>query len=180
MYYKRGKRVEGCWVFGGVEHHEPNSNNPFQEVQFDGEKCRLGNMFAVIVEKRDARTLIPILRRFVRPGSIIYSDCWKAYDRIEEIQESGFFCYQHDKVNHSVSFKCPITGAHTNTCEGAWFSQYKRSIPRQAFNNKALQGHLFEHMWKKKYMQLLWENLWRVLKETRYEFRAATKKVPLK
>ena len=111
--------MEGCWVFGGVERLEPNSDNPFQQQEFDGDKCRMGEMFAVIVEKRDARTLIPILRRFVRPGSIIILDCWKTYDRIKKVKEAKFYYYKHQTVNHLEMFKNPINGAHTNTCEGS-------------------------------------------------------------
>lgn len=194
--------MEGCWVFGGVEWLEPNSENPFQvsfhgciipedffnlnvhnavqEERFDGEKGRLGNMFAVIVEKRDARTLIPLLRRFVRPGSIIVSDCWKAYDRIKEIREAGFYYYDHMTVNHSVCFKCPTTGADTNTCEGAWSSQYKRHIANQNYRKECLQGHLFERVWKRKYRSALWKNIWRVLSEQRYEYDGPVLKKPLR
>ena len=125
-------------------------------------------MFAVVVEKRDARTLIPILRRFIRPGSIIISDCWKAYGRIEEIKEGDLQYYLHETVNHSETFKDPVTGAHTNTCEGAWRSQHKSQIPKQAFNGGALQGYLFERIWKRKCKDALWENFWRVMADARY------------
>ena len=171
--------MEGCWVFGGVERLEHNSETPFQEEQFDGDFCRMGNMFSVVVEKRDARTLIPILRRFVRPGSIIISDCWKAYNRIPEIQEAGFYYYEHMTVNHSVCFKCPTTGAHTNTCEGAWRSQYKAHIPKQAYNQRALQGHLMERVWKRKYRNHLWDNLIRVMREVRFEASVPSQKCGL-
>ena len=166
---QKGKRVDGCWVFGGVERLVPNSDNPFQEESFDGEKCRLGDMFAVIVEKRDARTLIPILRRFVRPGSIVISDMWKACNRIEEIHEDNWHICEHESVNHSVCFKDPAAGAHTDACEGSWHTQCKRMIPNQAHNKNALQGHLFERAWKRKHRKNLWENMWRVLSEVRFE-----------
>lgn len=162
-----------------MERLEPNSDNPFQERTFGGHKCRLGDMFAVVVERRDANTLIPILRRLVRPGSIIISDMWKAYDRIEEVQEAGFQYYTHETVNHSKTFKDPTTGAHTNTCEGAWQSQYKAHIPGQAYNRRALQGHLFERIWKRKYRNDPWTNLWRVLSEIKYEGNDAVPMQPL-
>lgn len=137
-------------------------------------------MFAQVVEKRDARTLIPILRRWVRPGSIIISDCWKAYGRIEEIHDGNFYWYTHETVNHSVHFKDPKTGAHTNTCEGAWKSQYKQHIPGQCYNKASLQGRLFERVWKRKYRDDLWENLMRVLKDCRYDKIGPTQKTSLR
>lgn len=61
--YHKGKRVEGQWVFGGTER--------------DSDKC-----FLVPVPNRSAKTLIALIRKWIHPGSIIISDCWKAYDAI--------------------------------------------------------------------------------------------------
>jgi len=151
-------------VFGGVERIVDD----VEDSGFGG-KARLGNMFSVVVEKRDARTLIPIIRKFIKPGTKIISDGWAAYKRIEDVHISHFKCYTHESVNHSQHFKDPISGAHTNTMEGAWFSQYKRHIPNAAYNKRALQGHLWERVWKNKYKHCLWEHIWRVLREIRYD-----------
>ncbi|CAB9531600.1 Inherit from opiNOG: protein Hydra magnipapillata [Seminavis robusta] len=56
--YHRGHRVEGVWVFGGVEL------TPEMKV------------FAVAVPMRDSETLLPLIVKFIAPGSIIRSDCW--------------------------------------------------------------------------------------------------------
>ena len=90
---------------------------------------------------------------------------WKAYDRIDQIHDKDFYYYTHESVNHSVNFKDPSTGAHTNTCEGSWRSQYKNFIPTQAYNKNALQGHLFERVWKRKYRAALWANIVRAMVE---------------
>ena len=63
--YHRGKRVEGQWVLGGIEEHSRKN-------------------FMVPVEKRDAATLIPIILKWIKPGSIIISDCWKAYNSLSQ------------------------------------------------------------------------------------------------
>ena len=78
--YNRGKRVEGVWVFGGIER---DSNPP---------KC-----FFETVEDRSAATFIPIIKRWILPGTTISSDCWKAYS---SLQEEG---YIHTTVNHISS-----------------------------------------------------------------------------
>ena len=64
--YHKGRRVEGVWVFGGIER---DSNPP---------KC-----FFVPVQDRSAETLIPIIKRWIRPGTTILSDCWKSYASLE-------------------------------------------------------------------------------------------------
>jgi ISXO2-like transposase domain len=59
--YNRGRKRDGVWVFGGVDR--------------ETDEC-----FMVPVPDRKADTLIPIIKKFIRPGSTIYSDFWKAYD----------------------------------------------------------------------------------------------------
>ena len=64
--YFRGKRVEGQWVFGGVER--------------DSHKC-----FLEPVEDRTAETLIQLIKDWILPGTTIISDCWKSYNRTEYV-----------------------------------------------------------------------------------------------
>ena len=54
--YHRGHKVEGQWVFGGIEE--------------DTRKC-----FLVPVEDRSEATLLPIIREWIEPGTLIVSDC---------------------------------------------------------------------------------------------------------
>ena len=60
-----------------------------------------GNSFLVEVAQRDAATLIPIIKKYIRPGSIIYSDEWRAYSGIQSIPGCN---YTHRTVNHSQNF----------------------------------------------------------------------------
>ena len=62
-----GKQVEWCWVFGGVKQLETNSDNPFQQEHFAGSENDLGNLFAIVVEKCDAWTLIPTIQHVMCP-----------------------------------------------------------------------------------------------------------------
>ena len=57
--YNRGRRVLNKWVFGGIAR--------------DTREC-----FAVVVDRRDAASLLPIVREYVLPGTTIYSDQWAA------------------------------------------------------------------------------------------------------
>ena len=86
---------EGQWVLGGL--------------------CReTKEFFAVEVEKRDRPTLLKIIKEKINPHTTVISDCWKAYDCLTS---EGF---RHLKVNHSLNFVDPETGAHTNTQERHW------------------------------------------------------------
>ncbi|GMS93916.1 hypothetical protein PENTCL1PPCAC_16091, partial [Pristionchus entomophagus] len=97
--YNRGKRMAAQqWVFGGVER---------------GNKTKL---FAIPVAKRDAATLLSLIKYHIADGTEIHSDCWAAYNKISTLGRS----YTHLTVNHSLTFKCKKTGACTNAVEGMW------------------------------------------------------------
>lgn len=68
------------WVFVGIERETKKG-------------------FFEVVEDRSANTLIPIINKYILPGTTILSDCWKAYSSIES---DG---YQQLTVNHSIEFK---------------------------------------------------------------------------
>lgn len=125
--YNRGKRVKGEWVFGGVERQ---SNVCFVEV----------------VENRSAAVLLDVLTKYVLPGSTVISDCWKAYDCLED---EGFV---HLKVNHSITFKDPDTGAHTNTIEGMW-NCIKRNLKQVRKIDEGFDSYLSEFMWRRRHQE---------------------------
>ena len=94
--YNRGRAVDGHWVFGGMERGREDS-------------------FLVEVAHRDAATLLPIIANHVKPGSIIYSNEWSAYNQL-----SATTGHVHSTVNHSLYFVDPATGAHTQGVDGMW------------------------------------------------------------
>ena len=94
--YNRGRAVDGHWVFGGMERGS-------------------GLSFLVEVDRRDAATLLPLITNYVRPGTVVYSDEWAAYNQLAAT--TGL---THHTVNHSIHFVNPVTGAHTQGVEGMW------------------------------------------------------------
>ena len=38
-----------------------------------------------LVAQRDAATLLPIIQQHVRPGTIVWSDMWAAYNRVQHL-----------------------------------------------------------------------------------------------
>ena len=129
--YNRGRLVKGKWLLGGVE---PGSNNCFLV------KCENNH--------RDHHTLIPIIKKNVRPGTLIIRDGWKAY---LPLSNHGLL---HEDVNHSINFVDPITGAHTNTIERCLF-HVKKHLQRGdgwlRSDPDALALNLAEFMWKKRH-----------------------------
>ena len=92
------------------------------------------------VENRTKDTLLEIIKRWVRPGSIIMSDGWSAY---KCLQNNGF---NHLVVNHSNEYKDPLTGAHTNTIEGLWMH-----AKRERNGNSYVTDALIEYMWRRRF-----------------------------
>ena len=56
-------------------------------------------VFLVHIRDRKSSTLIHEIRNHIKIGSIIYSDMWKGYCKLEE------YGFKHYTVNHSKYFK---------------------------------------------------------------------------
>ena len=131
--YGRGHPVETKWVFGGVEI-----------VPDEFGRRKGGKFFAVVVPDRTKESLHSVMRKFIRPNSVIVSDGFSTYKNIES-------------DNHKRHYVDPETNAHTNTVEGKW-NKLKRSIPRQGFrSDDVLQNYLGEQMWRKTNEGHIWE-----------------------
>ena len=131
--YNTGKRVDGVWVFGGIER--------------DNKK----NCFFVVVNKRDSRTLLPLIRRYIKPGSTIVSDCWKAYDRIPRLGLN----YTHKKVNHRIEY-VNEEGFHTNTIESTW---HRLKAFKKTMSKKLIDTYFCEFIFRRHFFTDIDANL---------------------
>lgn len=126
---KQGEILEdGVWVLGGI--------------------CReTRDIFLVPVYDRTRKTLITEIKKHVAPKSTVITDCWKAYDRL--LDDETLNLRAHLTVNHSLYFKDPETGAHTNTVESLWW-QVKRQLPptRTNSNPDHFTLRLAEYIWR--------------------------------
>ena len=128
--YNRGRRVVGKWILGGW--------------------CRTtGECFLVECtnNKRDHHTLLRLIKQHVNPGKIILTDKWRGYNAL------GRHGFTHLVVNHRAGFVDPITGVHTNACEGMWFHakrHMRQGFGRTRRNSAALSVALCEFVWLKK------------------------------
>lgn len=119
--YNRGRHVEGVWVLGMVE------------------KTGLRRIKLVVVDDRSKETLSRVLRNNVSSDSVIYTDCWKGYNGLNETFGG------HGTVNHSIGFKDEETGIHTNTIEGNW-SGVKLQVPLRGRSRDKINLYLVRYM----------------------------------
>ena len=124
--YHRGHRVEGQWVFCG------------------GEKYDKSKSFMIPVANRKVATLEKLIKKWIKPGSIIHSDCLKAYSKLSQMG------YTHVTVNHSKEFMNLETAACTNAIESEW-RHAKLSMPRYGVHKGLHAGYSAEFMWRRKY-----------------------------
>ena len=86
--YHVGRMYPQVWIFGGID------------------TTTTKDVFIVPVLRRNADLLIPIIQRYILPGTTVISDLWSGYRRLNE------FGYTHLTVNHSQNFVDPQTGAN--------------------------------------------------------------------
>lgn len=94
--YDKGRKVEGHWVFAAIE---------------DGSEDL--RVTVCHNQERTAALLTHQIKKWVHRGSIIRTDGWKAYEKLDEMG------YVHQVVNHSKEFVTK-EGWTTNRVESMW------------------------------------------------------------
>ena len=98
--HERGRPLSSVWVFGGIE------------------RVTKKKFIVPLIEEnqdRSAASLIPLIKKYILPGTIIVSDGWKAYSSV------GSEGYTHWVVNHAEHFVDPQNKEiHTQTIERFW------------------------------------------------------------
>ena len=104
---------------------------------------RQGNVSAMATSDVRSSTVYPIIRGRALPRSMIYTDEFPVYDRLER---QG---YNHKRVHHLSGGVYILGNAHTNTIEGFW-SLLKRGISGvyHAVSEKWLQNYLNEYSFR--------------------------------
>jgi transposase len=91
---------------------------------------RGGKVYTKVIPDASSKTLMPIITHKILPDSIVYTDCWTAYNAIDVTQ------FQHHRINHSELFA--DRSNHINGIENFW-NQAKRwlrkynGIPKDSF-----------------------------------------------
>jgi transposase len=103
---------------------------------------RHGRIVASVVPDARAVTLMPLIRQYVLPDSMVFTDEWHAYWGLGKIG------YRHQRINHSQ--RIYVAGnVHTNTIEG-FFGHFKTDVrgTHHSISRRWLQGYLNEWAWK--------------------------------
>jgi transposase-like protein len=133
-----------CWLFGGVDR---TTKKWFGVLTYDD---------------RTKSKLLPLIKKHVAVGSIIYSDMWSAYmkevttkkgeKRTYSLETDALLRemrYTHQWVCHDKHFVDPDTGVHINEIEGVWEIRVKRFAKVMRGVHRAhLPAYLDEFLWK--------------------------------
>lgn len=110
--------------------------------------CRGGLVWAQVVPDVAARTLLPLIRRRVTPGSIVCSDTWTSYTGIAA---KG---YVHRLVEHGQRQYSDRCGSHINGLEGFWGYLKRRLAAKGGIRRERLPLYLAEYVWRYNHRQL--------------------------
>lgn len=92
---------------------------------------RGGKVYTQIIGDTKSKTLMPIIRRKIRPDSVVYTDCYRSYNALDVSE------FKHYRINHSTHF-ADNQYNHINGIENFW-NQAKRvlrkynGIPKDSF-----------------------------------------------
>ncbi len=104
--------------FGGVRKGK-RGRGAAGKVPVFGILKRGGKVYTQIIENTRTDTLMPIIRRKIKPDSIVYTDSYRSYNALD-ISE-----FKHYRINHSAVFAEGRN--HINGIENFW-NQAKRVL----------------------------------------------------
>jgi transposase len=128
---------------GGTKRGRGTSKTPVFGIL-----CRGGQVWAQVVPDVKARTLLPLLRRRVRRGSVVCSDTWDSYTGVAA---KG---YVHRLVEHGKGEFSDRHGTHINGLEGFWGYLKRRLAAKGGIRRPRLPLYLAEYVWRYNHRRL--------------------------
>ena len=83
--------------FGGVRKGK-RGRGAAGKVAVFGLLKRGGKVYTQVILDARTNTLMPIIRQKIEPDSIVYTDCWRAYNALDVSE------FKHYRINHSKLF----------------------------------------------------------------------------
>ncbi|WP_289051285.1 IS1595 family transposase [uncultured Psychrobacter sp.] len=81
---------------------------------------RNGKVYTIVVADTKQTTLMPVIKRKIKPDSFVYTDSYRSYNALDVSE------FKHFRVNHSIEFTCGKNN-HINGIENFW-NQSKRTL----------------------------------------------------
>ena len=105
---------------------------------------RGGRVKAIVAPDRKKATLMPLIKEYVMPKSMVFTDDAAVYDDLGHHRNE----YTHRRIRHSMGVYV-VGDVHTNTIEGFW-SLVKRGIGGvyHAVGANYLQSYLDEYSFR--------------------------------
>jgi transposase len=128
--FERGEIEVDESYFGGVRKGK-RGRGAAGKVPVFGLLKRAGKVYTAMLPDTRSETLVGIIRRRIKPDSIVYTDCYRSYD-VLDVSE-----FHHQRINHQDGFA--EARNHINGIENFW-NQAKRhlrkynGIPRHHFH----------------------------------------------
>lgn len=110
--------------------------------------CRDGQVWAQVVPDVEAQTLLPLIGRRVRRGSVICSDTWTSYTGVAA---KG---YVHRLVAHGQGEFSDRRGTHINGLEGFWGYLKRRLAAKGGIRRARLPLYLADYVWRYNHRRL--------------------------
>ena len=142
--------------FGGG--HKGRRGRGTAKIPVFGIKKRNGRVYTQIIKNATGAEIRPIIKEFVRKGSTVYTDGWRAYDGLVL---SG---YKHHRVNHSIFEYSDRKGNHINGIENFWSFAKRRLLKFNGVPAKQFYLFLKECEWRYNEKPNLYEKLSLILK----------------
>lgn len=127
--HDKGRAIPGSdvWIFGGIDRDTKD-------------------VFVQRVDRRNAKTLIPIIEKNVGVGTQIETDSWRSYDKLDHLGKVPQ--YTHESVNHRYNYVDPDTGAHTQNIERLWRDFKQKKKMQYGIRGTEIDGYCYEFTWK--------------------------------
>ena len=119
-----------------------------------------------VVQRRDAATLLPIITAHTAPGTIVHSDEWAAYRRVQTLSNVA----AHGVVNDSLHFIEPVTGVHTQHVESYWSRVKTKLKHMRGCHAHQLPSYLDEFLWRERFGQTTRDTLNNIMGEIAQQY----------
>ena len=83
--------------FGGVRKGKRGRGAGGKTAVF-GILKRQGKVYTVVVDDTKANTLMPVIKRKIKPDSVVYTDSYRSYNALDVSD------FKHFRINHSTEF----------------------------------------------------------------------------